>query len=396
MDRVQLFRNIVIIVSVTCIFTSQIIVLPILVFLFLFLLKVGNRELKIDRFDILFYIFIFFALISSLLAKNPSISLSAFFVIVIYYVVFAVSKNLNLAEEDEKLVIHAVLAITFIMTFFAVVQYIFPKLDFVLKVGDLKIINIPSSKSFSAYSSGLRPPSLTPNPVIFSTVVLYSIPLVIFYLIREKRKLLFLAAILAYILIGFLSGSRSMVIMFPVAIFFVFLIEKRFYQFFLVLVVITVFYYMAIYLIDDTLLRRSLDIFNRKDFASFNVRIDGYKKALEYLKDNWVFGIGIMNFSHLSQNFGNYIHNIYLSILVEMGVFSFMIFFSLLGFIVFELVKRLITNKSGNKVDIVVLSTVVTSFLFFIHNVFDNTIYVVSIGMIMWFLWGYSLRKVSS
>ncbi len=85
---------------------------------------------------------------------------------------------------------------------------------------------------------------------------------------------------------------------------------------------------------------------------SFLGRLEMYKMGFEIFLQHPVFGIGVGAFHSL--NPGEYIHNLFLSILVSGGVVSFAFFLAGLCFLTFELFKSVASKFSMNEFDCVI------------------------------------------
>lgn len=146
-----------------------------------------------------------------------------------------------------------------------------------------------------------------------------------------------------------------------------------------------------------------------------------YRASLEiFPKSNWLLGIGFLNFPYYyalgysgektyEGYLGNpvatngvmklgpieqpyienlavpYVHNVYLSLLVETGLIGFLAFFGFLAFIFSASLKHFLAQR-----DLVSLQALVLIPGFLANSLFDNLLYTVPAGLLIWAILGLS------
>lgn len=380
---------ILVVLSVFLLCVSQLLFIPIGVFTVLFLIHIiRKRELKIE--DYLFFVFLFFSSVSIFVAKEKIFAVGGVLILLIYYFFFYVGKNWDI---DFRL-LSGILGVSLvILSIFGVVFYVFPNFSFYLKIGEANLVEIPSAKSFSV-NGIIRSPSITPNPVIFSSAFMYVLPIVLSGLLKffsDRRFIMFLLFIFLVIL-GFsvivFSSSRSFLVLFPIVVLVTLFLYKRYDLIFIFFAMI--FFIIVIFwgTLEGSVVQRVIMIFDYQDYASFFNRLDSYNIGIRLIKDNFLFGVGLVNFKfYVPKYFGNYIHNLYLSLLVEVGVLGFISFVSTVFVSLYKVFKSLALDFNPIRV-----SFLVSIFTFLIHGLIDNTLYVVSLGSLFWLFLGMSLN----
>ncbi|MCS7299690.1 MAG: O-antigen ligase family protein [Spirochaetia bacterium] len=385
--------NIFFVISFMMLMFSQLLVIPILLFLFLFIVYLKRFRESFSLEDIIFYVFILLSGLSILVARNREVAIGGVLILILYYIVFYVGRNAKIRDD----ILFVSTSLGFVMlAIFGVVFYIFPEFSLIIGLGKANIIEIPSSLIFTN-DSIIRSTSITPNPVIYSSVVLYSIPILVSMLLvlsnsfsRNVDVKLFLLLALVVFLIGvviFTSGSRSILLISPVSLILVFLILKKNRQILMSIILFVIVITPVV--IFSEILDRIESIFTLTDYSSFLNRLDAIRLSLGILKDNWLIGVGFVNFKeYVPSYYGNYLHNLYLSILVETGILGFLSFIALISVALYKSFRNVILGR----VDYIKLGAFVSVICFLLHGLIDNTMYVVSLGMMFWFFLGLSCR----
>lgn len=379
-------------ISVFFLAISQLVFIPVIVFLVLFLMLLLERNFRIEVEDYIFYLFIMIALVSSAFAKNKMVSFGGVALLLVYYIFFYVGR---VGSFDVRGILWGAIVSIFLLTVMGVVFYIFPNLSIFIKMVGINFIEIPSGTSFYGASNGIRSPSITPSPVIFSSSVLYFLPLVLVYIFENfKNNIIFfwlslLLIIVSALVVLVVSGSRSFLLLFPV-IFFTILVIFRRYDIIIVFSIVFMFLLLVFWdYVYDSVIQRSLLAIKGGDYTSANNRFDAYRDGIKLFLQNPVIGIGLVNFKeYVPYYFGNYIHNLYLSILTETGVLGFISFFSFIGFSLFKGIEKL-----TKEFDSVKLGIVVSIITFLVHGLVDNTLYVFALGGLFWLFLGVLLRN---
>lgn len=171
------------------------------------------------------------------------------------------------------------------------------------------------------------------SPHVYAANLLVAIP-IYFALLRLYRGPAMRALLLAgFALAGinlFLTQTRAAVIVLGLAL--AYLLYKRVFTLNVKTVMAGVAAgIVALPFLPDTVFRRLLtvDAYTRAGSATLDTRLEYWKSGLEMLKENWLFGMGLGNFSELPKyneiatpGFG-LMHNIYLQMFNEVGIFGF-------------------------------------------------------------------------
>jgi O-antigen ligase len=103
--------------------------------------------------------------------------------------------------------------------------------------------------------------------------------------------------------------------------------------------------------------------------ASYFDRIEYIKSAVNLLKENPIFGIGMGEFMYLHGGKGNYPHNLFLESLVSFGIFGILIFWPAFLFS-FKNSINILRNKNLKNVEIVALWFI----FFFFDSMFSGSL----------------------
>ena len=259
----------------------------------------------------------------------------------------------------------------------------------------------------------------------------------LYFLIRKKKnKKLFILISLVFILsegLIFLSGERlALFFMNLSAVFIIVMInEYKLYRlwtyiFSIILISILLFLFpqskerlfdQTIYDMTRTCLDQSKKdnpkcINGNKEFYIFSKpHHDMYKTGYKIFLDNKFFGVGPRQFRNKCKDYtiseyscSSHPHNIYVEILSETGIFSFIILFSLILLIFFYSIKHLIRKMTTSKYyfndfEICLLSAVIISLwpLSPSGSFFNNwmaIVYFFPVGMLLWQINLKNIKKV--
>lgn len=144
------------------------------------------------------------------------------------------------------------------------------------------------------------------------------------------------------------------------------LIQKRLLQIILVLALLVFF----LYTINSDLVLTRLSNDTRLEVKSNTERINSYKIANEVIKENWLAGVGIGNytsaFQNIRPNLQSYsyqpVHNVFLLILAEIGIMGIIIFLIVIFRVFYDLYRR---KSINDKFTIYNLSLVLGMFTMF-------------------------------
>lgn len=184
-------------------------------------------------------------------------------------------------------------------------------------VGTLVARSGGASGSPHVYAANL----LVALPIYFALIRLYP---------RQSVQLVMLAGAGLAVVNLFLTQTRAAVLVLGMAL--VYLLFKRVVTLNAKTVLLGVTAaILALPLLPDTVFRRLLTVeaYTRAGSATLDTRLEFWKSGLEMLKQNWLFGMGLGNFSELPKyneiatpGFG-LMHNIYLQMFNEVGIFGF-------------------------------------------------------------------------
>jgi len=231
--------------------------------------------------------------------------------------------------------------------------------------------------------------SICYNPLILASLIGFSLPVLISFLIEEKtKKLLWISGILG-IIAFLLTSSRAPTVALIISLSVLFFIKKKKLIAFLIPIVI-----MLTAILYAPLRARLLIAF--KEGINTN-RIVSAKAGIKMWKENSVFtGVGIHNFYLLFEKYSppeykkgaHYVHNMYINFLAEAGILGVSALIAVFGFAIkwsrdnFTRLQENLNNNAYQKwlsQGLFVALIGVT-----IHNLLDNTIYVVGLGMLFW------------
>lgn len=144
------------------------------------------------------------------------------------------------------------------------------------------------------------------------------------------------------------------------------------------------------------------------EVASIHLRVDFIKQAWELIKDSPILGQGIGNYTLGVYNIVNTfwpgyyyqpVHNIYLLVLAELGIFGAAIFYLILGLLVWNLgIHELVLRESSSpellsRIEKIIVFLCLISIL--IISLFDHYFWTLYFGVIVfWVILGLSLKQI--
>jgi O-antigen ligase len=134
------------------------------------------------------------------------------------------------------------------------------------------------------------------------------------------------------------------------------------------------------FFLPDSLLDRIKDIYNLEN-ATTKMRFELWKEAWNLFLQKPIFGHGLKTFSLLLEK--GYAHNCYLQMLVELGLFGFLSFVSIL--IVFF---RYVLGKNSRGLSLGLGCAIVASV---VHSFSDTNLYSIPIATFFWLILGVGL-----
>ncbi len=243
----------------------------------------------------------------------------------------------NLIQSHKLLIecIAALLIVTAGIGVFALIQRYLPQYT-IFSVTDTGIdamgVYLDLSEQAIIGEVIMRSSGTTGSPHVYAGNLLVAIPLY-FYFMRITNNVWVRFACLAGLILAFinlvLTQTRAGLIACIIAL--AILLYKRVIKFSPLLVLgVICGVIIAIPLLPDTVYARLFDIQNYtvKGSDTLQARLHYWESGLEMLKENWLFGMGIGNFSELAKYQPlatpghSFMHNIYLQMFNEVGIFG--------------------------------------------------------------------------
>lgn len=324
----------------------------------------GKFKIRVESIFLLIFLFLilnFFSFLRSQDFFESFKKISTYVTILPLYFIF-----ISVFQKNDALRIVRILSwSSFIASLGALIvfglQFLFDKSNILnLLVDNIFPIffGINSSEKIGAFQSllvnisgndYLRADLFFPDPHTQSFYLGISLPL-IFYLYSKKKKFIYLT-ILGSVLVAFLlSFSRAGILSFLLASAIsslIYYLKERntlkinYKMFALVGIIISAIF------INTPVYQRILDSFNFNE-GSISQRFSIFKEGLDKYQENPILGIGFGNYGILNKNVLDSslppynLHNSYLEILVETGIFTF------LSFILILIISLYIALKSSN------------------------------------------------
>ncbi len=272
-----------------------------------------EKLLFISFYDFIILIFMFWLLVSTSLAYNVFSSITQYYYYLISFVIFFLLRRFCFSKKDWIFMGNALLLGGGVSSILMLLNW-----NIILQGGRVNISNINA------------------NYIAYSLVTL----LPILYIFLMKNKIYYLLLIFFGIAI-FLTGSRGALISF---LLFIALLSFKKPVFGLVIGLIIISCFTMIIGFYDSLpsyWKNRLDFqgSSSSDIDWSSGREATWSAALRLFEDHYIFGIGLNNFGEISGLKIN-VHNVFLSLLVETGVFGFLFYFIAFFSILFYLFKR--------------------------------------------------------
>ncbi|MCK4421049.1 O-antigen ligase family protein [candidate division WOR-3 bacterium] len=347
--------------------------IPLMVFSLVFFLISGKR-LSFNLLDYLQFVLLGALLLSSIFAVYKTHSFYAGCAFLTYILAYFLAKGLFDTEKRIKRVVKTLSILVLVVSAIGILQYF---THFSLVIKDIPIV--------APIGSDGRIISLCYNTLILASFLGFALPILIIFFMEGKFRIFFgLSAILG-LTAFFLTQSRGPTIGFIFALFVVFiLIRKRAIAVLMVVVLIGV-----VILIEPLRTRFSETFYCSNDIS----RIIAYHAGIRMWLDHSILtGVGIHNFSLLFEEYAlpgysyrtHYIHCMYLNFLVDAGVIGFLSLMAVFGTAV-ECARRLYKNLNKDTPTKWIVAGLMGSFMgIIIHNLVDNTIYVMGLGILVW------------
>jgi O-antigen ligase len=349
-----------------------------LVLISLMLFTFSKPELRLNFLDKLQFILLGTMFLSSIFAVHKRHSFYASCALVSYILVYFLAKELINKKEHIEKFIKTLAALVILVSAIGIIQYI---TDYSLVYKGIPIV--------ARDPDNIRIASICYNALILSSFLLFGLPILISFSIEEKsNKFLLVSAILGTIAF-FLTYSRGPIVAFIFSLSILLFIKKKRFIAFTLPFIIVVIVFLTPY-------------FRARFFHAFQEganmsRIRGLKVGIEMWKKNSIFtGVGIHNFYLLFEKYcppghrrgARYVHNMYINFLVEAGILGLAALLFVFGTAIKssrDIYFRLNKNLKNNEYEKWVSEGLFASLIgITIHNLVDNTIYVVGLGMLFW------------
>jgi O-antigen ligase len=344
----------------------------------LVLLVLSRPDIRLNLLDKLQILLLGTMLLSSIFGVYKRHSFYATCALLSYVLVYFLAKALIIEKTRIEKFVKTIAILITLVSAIGILQYI---AGFSLVYKNIPIVAPSMEKN--------RITSICYNPLILASLIGFSLPILISFLIEEKtKKLLWISGILG-IIAFLLTSSRAPTIALIISLSVLFFIKKKKLIAFLIPIVITL-----IAILYTPLRARLLVAF--KEGININ-RIMSAKTGIKMWKENSVLtGVGIHNFYLLFEKYSppeykkgaHYVHNMYINFLAEAGILGVSALIAVFGFAIkwsrdnFTRLKENLNNNVYQKWLSQGLFVALIGIT--IHNLLDNTIYVVGLGMLFW------------
>jgi len=357
--------------------------------------------IKLNLQTLLILAFLFIAIFSITQVWNEERAIRK---ILVFLSVFPLYFMITSLEDSKKYIckiINALMLSGFVLSLVGIAQFVaqfFVGIDPIMVFwskyiapifyGDTFGAEVISNPSWLVNINGatvLRAFSLFPDPHMFSFYLGLLIPVVLAAVLVDKSNFLFnskllyliLAAMLLAELFTFSRGGYLGTIA-GIGIVIILLWRQTSFNKKIALGLISVIAIIFLLTTSQTVANRFLSSFDFNE-GSNTERIKNWSQGYEMFADNFLFGVGIGNYSleiNPTVNYRTpiYAHNLYLDIGAEMGIFALIIWITLITATICQLYKNSKNNKS------LFLKTVSTGLSgslvwFSVHSFFDTPIY---------------------
>lgn len=289
----------------------------------------------------------------------------------------------------------AITVLMLVISFIAILQYLFD-----LKLTIFGYTVLPDPQKFRLPSGTKRVTSILGDPVVLGISIYLSFPYLIFSILNAKNLGWLITSIVSMffsIIAIFLSVSRGPIVLLILTtllmlILYFFNAQKlrESYGILIGSILILLLIIVTTLLTSTSIWPRLENFFESPTTDnSFNVRLYLLRRAIEEINkgDIWqkLFGIGLNAFSKLTP-FKIYVHNTYISLLLETGILGLVTFLAIFATTFWVAYKNL-TTVNSNKIFIYIILINIVSLL--IHGIIDNPFYVMGVSIFFWSLVGY-------
>ncbi len=356
---------------------SAYIVVPLLVISLIFFI-LSRRTLRVNFLDKTQFVLLVAVILSSIFAVNKLHSFYAGTAFIAYLLAYFLAKGIIVNDERIEGVVKILGTLVLIVSIIGIIQY-FTGFSLIFK--DIPIV--------APVNSNGRIASICYNTLILASFLGFCIPILIAFFIKGNNRIfLSFSIILGFLAFIFTYGRGPTIGLIGALFLFFLLLRKR------TAAVVILFISIIIILFATPLRVRFLNTFNcYNDFS----RIIAFHAGINMWKDNSILtGVGIHNFYLLFEKYAlpphlkgpHYIHNMYLNFLVEAGVIGFLALMTIFVTTI-EWIRKKFRILKDNCTSSWLLAGLFGSFSgLLIHNLFDNTIYVMGLGILFWMCMG--------
>ncbi len=333
---------------------------------------------KPDLSETLFIIFFLTTVITTATANNKFNAMEGFLAALLYLLVYWYFKIFPVSWKQYRLWMNLISASLIIFCGFALLHYTVFPVDITLFPG---MVFSPTNPQLSD-----RPLiSIFQQPAVAANLIVIPLLFVLCFLTLRFKELTWVERIMgaAAIMIDFLTivatHNRGSLLILSAGIITTAVLSRKFQ----VLLLLALFGFLIACLPNEKFQNTLSDPINSPNMPG---RFLQYKAALDvFTHSNWLTGIGILNFQDvfrekypsLKENI-SYIHNNYLSLLIETGILGFLSFFGFLGLSLVKLGK--ICWKKANPAALTAFGLAVG---FLLNSLFDSLFYVIPIALLI-------------
>lgn len=358
--------------------------------------KWANIIKKLNKFDYLLFAFMLIAIIGVIFADSKSDALGGVAVFLLYTLLYIAFKNIAIGGKFQKNFAKSLSLSLILWGGFAVFHFLFIKsaiaLDFFGNISLLMPDNFNSGILTAFFGYG----SMGAYLVAIVSSFIMSFLISSFTHIKTKDKLIYILALLIGFAVIYLTGGRGALLVFAVSLVINLVNRNKIFAVFAGVVFVGLLFIMPTQKIIQT-------IKNPKNMPNLQTRFNQYNAGIEIFKNsNKITGIGLINFKNIyKEKYSNiphweavdFIHNSYLSFLVETGVLGFIAIFGFLiwylGWMIFKNMIFNKKNKHGYNSKAIFGISMVAAFL--LISFFDSIFYNVPLGVWIWIAMGISL-----
>jgi len=352
--------------------------LPIL---FLILL---SRPFVIDSTTVFLLIFIVLSAIVSIMSFTPRASIQ----IVLLTSIFMMSAQAVMAIASSKKSVDFFILIFVVSASFAGLYGIYQV--FAGYVSDATWIDseLFAGENFRVFSS-------FDNPNVYATYLLLIIPITAACIVFFKNRFLKFCAFCAtgLLLVNLLlTLSRGSYVALALAVFvFILIIEKR------LLILLFGFVPVLPFLLPQAIMNRLLSIVNLSD-TSTTFRMSIWQGSIRIIQDFWLSGVGqgleayhiVYPYYALAAAGTRHSHNLYLQMLVEIGVGGFFVFICILACF-FRAMVHFLRHTKEFRLKIMSAAIIVGMIGFLVQSMFDYTFFNYRVVLIFYLFIGLGL-----